>query len=75
MKKIIKMLNINPHELIRKEEELYKKRFKNKKLSNEEYINIMCEYPILMQRPIVIKDNKAVLGRPPINVLDLFNKK
>ena len=75
LKNIINMLKITPFELIRKEEVVYKNNFKNKELTDEEYIDIMCLYPVLIQRPIVIKDNNAVLGRPPINVLDLLNKK
>tara|TARA_B100000902_G_C27237801_1_gene878390 strand:+ start:565 stop:912 length:348 start_codon:yes stop_codon:yes gene_type:complete len=75
LKSIIQMLNITPFELIRKEESIYKNNFKNKEFTDEEYIDLMCLYPVLIQRPIVIKDNNAVLGRPPINVLDLLNKK
>ena len=74
IKQILKMLNISALELIRKEEKLYKENYKNKNLEEEEYINLLYRNPILIQRPIVIKDNHAVLGRPPINVLDLFNK-
>ena len=45
-----------------------------KKLTEEECVDILCLHPILIQRPIIIKDNCAVLGRPPINVLDLLDK-
>ena len=71
---IVKMLNISAFDLMRKEEKIYKDLYKNKKLTEEECVDILCLHPILIQRPIIIKDNCAVLGRPPINVLDLLDK-
>ena len=68
------MLNISAFDLIRKNEKIFKEHYKNKKLKEEEYVKILCLHPILIQRPIIVKDNFAVLGRPPINVLDLLNK-
>tara|TARA_A100000164_G_C21849555_1_gene744303 strand:- start:456 stop:800 length:345 start_codon:yes stop_codon:yes gene_type:complete len=74
IKKILKMLNISAKDLIRKEEKLFKENFKGVNLSDAEYLDLLCKYPILIQRPIVVKNQSAVLGRPPINVLDLLNK-
>ncbi|WP_044200491.1 arsenate reductase (glutaredoxin) [Flammeovirga sp. OC4] len=71
IEEILSMLNISPLALIRKGEAIYKENFKGKELTDEEYINAMVEYPKLIERPIVIKDNKAVIGRPPSLVLDL----
>ena len=72
IKKIIKMLGIKPIELIRKEEKIFKKLYKKQQLSDDQCINILHKNPILIQRPIVVKDNCAILGRPPINVLALL---
>jgi len=69
---IIEKLNIKPSQLLRKGEKIYKEQFKGKDITESEWIDIMLEYPKLMERPIVIKDEKAVLGRPPENVLELF---
>lgn len=69
---IIKTLGISPLQLIRKGEADYKENFKGKDLSDSEWIDAMIQYPKLIERPIVVKDNKAVLGRPPENVLDLI---
>tara|TARA_B100001741_G_C15968718_1_gene332381 strand:- start:18 stop:359 length:342 start_codon:yes stop_codon:yes gene_type:complete len=69
---IINKLGISASDLVRKEEKLYKELYKDKKMNETEYINILYENPILIQRPIIIKDNRAVIGRPPINVLDLL---
>ena len=69
---IIKILNIPVLDLVRKEEEIFKKDYKGVTLSANEWINILHKNPILIQRPIVIKDSVAIIGRPPINVLDLL---
>ena len=72
IKKIIQLLNISAVDLIRKEEKIFKDGYKNKNLNEEECVELLCMHPIIIQRPIIIKDNSAVLGRPPINVLDLL---
>jgi len=69
---IIKLLGIKPEKLLRKGEADYKENFKGKILSDEEWISAMVQYPKLIERPIVVSGNKAILGRPPENVLDLL---
>ena len=70
--KLVEMLGIKPEQLIRKGEAIYKEQFKGKSLSDKEWIEAMVEYPKLIERPIVTRDNKAVLGRPPENVKELL---
>ena len=65
-------LNLKPIDIIRKGEAVYKEKFKNSNFNDDEWLKIMMEYPKLIERPIVIKGNKAVLGRPPVNVLELL---
>ena len=72
LKTIIKKLDIKPIELIRKGEPIWKERFKDQDMNEEEIINCMIEYPKLIERPIVIKNNEAIIGRPPENVLKLL---
>ena len=72
IKDIIDMLNIPALDLVRKEEKLFNKEYKGVKLSTNEWIDVLHKNPILIQRPIVIKDSMAIIGRPPINVLDLL---
>jgi arsenate reductase len=69
---VLKKLNMQASQIIRKGEQIYKDNFKGKELSEEEWLDALVQYPKLIERPIVIKDDKAVLGRPPENVLDLI---
>jgi len=69
---ILMQLNLKPIDIIRKGEVVYREKFKDSNFNDEEWIQIMIEYPKLIERPIVIKGNKAILGRPPENVLDLL---
>ncbi|SFS31338.1 arsenate reductase (glutaredoxin) [Lutibacter maritimus] len=62
---IIKLLGIKPIDLIRKNEAIWKENYKGKTLSDLEIINAMVENPKLIERPIVINNDKAVIGRPP----------
>jgi len=73
LKGVLQKLNIEPRDLLRKGEEEYKKNnLSNYKFNNEDLINFMIKYPKLIERPIVIKENKAVIGRPPENALQLI---
>ncbi len=69
---IINQLGIQPSQLLRKGEKVYKENFKGKEISEKKWIDLMIAHPKLIERPIVVKDGKAVLGRPPENVIDLF---
>ncbi len=72
LKALLKKLNLSPVQLIRKSESIYKEKFKGKELTDAQWIDAMIQHPKLIERPIVVKGNKAVLGRPPENVLDLI---
>ncbi|TVQ43873.1 MAG: arsenate reductase (glutaredoxin) [Saprospirales bacterium] len=73
LKALVTRLNIGATELLRKGEKEYKENYKGKDLSEKEAIEAMVKFPKLMERPIVVKDNKAVIGRPPENVIQLIN--
>lgn len=75
LKMLLDKLGIKAVDLIRKKEEIFLKKFKNKEFTNDEWIQIMIENPILIERPIVIDGYKAVVGRPPELVVDLINRK
>ena len=70
--KIIKLLKIKPIDLIRQNESLWKENFKDLEFTDEELIDVMCNYPQLIERPIVINGDKAVIGRPPTKIFDIL---
>ena len=69
---IVKKLDIAPAALVRTSEKLYTDHYKGKELTDEEWIEAMVQNPKLIQRPIVIDGDRAVIGRPPENVRDLL---
>ncbi len=72
LKDVLQKLGMKPEQLIRKGEAVYKEQFAGKSLSDDEWIQAMVENPVLIERPIVVKGDKAVIGRPPENVLSLL---
>jgi len=70
---LLEMLKIKPIELVRKGEQIWKEKFKGKNLSDDDLVQAMVEYPKLIERPIVVEDRKAIIGRPPENVLQFFD--
>ena len=74
LKEIISYLHMEPIDLVRKKETIWKEKFKSKCLSSEEIIDIMLTYPKLIERPIVVKDKKAVIGRPASTIDPLINE-
>src|SRR5438552_3428938 len=75
IKEILKMLGIKAEQLVRKKEPLYKDKYEGKKLSEAEWIKVLVANPILIQRPIVVIGDKAIIGRPADTVIDFVKKK
>jgi arsenate reductase len=69
---ILELLHLQPEALIRKGEDIFKEKYKGKSLTQEEWLQVMLDYPKLIERPIVVKHGKAVIGRPPQNVLSIL---
>ncbi|WP_142785967.1 arsenate reductase (glutaredoxin) [Changchengzhania lutea] len=65
---IILLLGIEPMDLVRTNEAIWKKDFKHKSLEDSEIIDAMVNNPKLIERPIVINEDQAVIGRPPENI-------
>ena len=72
LKELIKKLNIKPIDMIRRNETIWKENFANKMLDDEQLIEAMVAYPILIERPIVVNGNKAVIARPPSRALEII---
>lgn len=70
---LLQKLGIGARDLLRTGESSYEElRLKDQSLSDEQLVDAMVQRPILIQRPIVVRDGRAVLGRPPEKVLELL---
>lgn len=72
LEQIVKKHNIKPIELVRKNETIWKENFKGKTLTDDEIVEALANNPKLIERPIVVMDEKAVIGRPPENIKNLL---
>jgi len=69
---LLKLLHMKASELIRKSEPVFKEQYAHKKMTEKDYLNAMVKHPILIERPIVVKDGRAIIGRPPERILELI---
>ncbi|MBI3500251.1 MAG: arsenate reductase (glutaredoxin) [Bacteroidetes bacterium] len=67
LKSILKKLGMKAEEIIRRKEPLFRK-FQNKNFSEEQWLKILAANPVLIERPIVVKGNHAIIARPPEKV-------
>lgn len=72
LNELLKKMGKRVQSIIRTKEPLYKDNYEGRKLSKKEWLKILSENPILIERPILIKGDKAILGRPPEKVLELL---
>ena len=73
LKGILGQLGMTPRDLMRKKEDIYTDlKLDNSSLSDDELVAAMIQNPILIERPIVVANGKAALGRPPEQVLDIL---
>jgi len=70
---VLSLLNLAPRDLMRKGEAVYKEQsLADESLSSDQLVAAMLENPILIERPIVLANGKAAIGRPPESVLDIL---
>lgn len=70
---IIAKLGVDARDLLRTTEQVYRDaELDDNSLTDAEIIEAICEYPALLQRPIVVAGEKAIIGRPPTRVLDIL---
>lgn len=72
LSKVIKFLGIKPIELVRTKENIWKEQFKNQELTDQEIIQAMVDHPKLIERPIVVKGDKAIVARPTEKINELI---
>jgi arsenate reductase len=68
LKAIVAKLGIKPEQLVRKGEDVYKENYAGKTLTDAQWLDALAKHPILIERPIVVSGERAVIGRPPENV-------
>ena len=73
VKNLLSKLGLSIRDILRTGEDEYKNNnLKNENLSDDKLIEFLVKFPKLLQRPIVVKNSKAVIGRPPENILNLL---
>jgi arsenate reductase len=73
LEQVVAKLGIAPAQLVRQGEEIYKSKYADRTLDDAAWLDAMTRDPILIERPIVVRGERAVLGRPPENVLALLS--
>ena len=72
LREALQLLGLTARDIVRESEKVFAEKYAGKELSEEEWISAMCEHTELIERPIVVKDGKAIIGRPAERVLDLY---
>ena len=75
LRAIVAKLGIEPAQLVRRGENVYKAKYAGKALGDTQWIKAMVDDPVLIERPIVVHGERAVIGRPPENVELLLRRK
>ena len=70
---VLQKLGMKASELVRRGEEEYKQHYAGRTLSEDEWLDALIAHPILIERPIVVRGDRAVVGRPPEKVLELLD--
>lgn len=72
LKALLAKLGLKPEQVVRTGEELYKQKYRGRALTDDQWLDALAENPILLERPIVVRGSRAVLGRPPEKVLEVL---
>lgn len=69
---LVRKLGVPAESIVRTGEDIYKSDYKGRSLSEDGWLDALAAHPILIERPIVVRGERAVVGRPPEKVLELF---
>jgi arsenate reductase (glutaredoxin) len=75
LRSLVLKLRCNAFDIVRKSESLYIERYSDKNYTDDQWLNVLAENPVLIERPIVITGDQAIIGRPPSKVIDFISKK
>lgn len=73
LRELLKKLGMKPSELVRRGEEVFKENYAGKSLNEEQWLDALVAHPVLIERPIVVRGDRAVIGRPPEKVIELLD--
>ncbi len=74
LRTLLRLLGMRPGELVRRGESVFKQHYAGRSLTDDEWLEALLAHPILIERPIVVRGDRAVLGRPPEKVLYLLEQ-
>jgi arsenate reductase (glutaredoxin) len=69
---VLEKLGMKAEDLVRKKERIYREKFEGEKLTEEQWLKILVKYPLLIERPILIKGNKAIIARPTERIKEII---
>lgn len=75
LKEITGLLGIKAEQLVRKKEQLYKEKYEGKNIPDSKWFDILHENPILIERPILVMDDRAIIGRPIETIVNFIKPK
>lgn len=64
LEKLVQLLQVSPEALVRKKEKIFQEKYAHKTLKNSDWLKLIVKHPILMERPILVRGKKAIIGRP-----------
>ena len=73
LRELLQKLGMKPSELVRRGEEVFKENYAGKSLDEEQWLDALVAHPVLIERPIVVRGDRAVIGRPPEKVIELLD--
>ena len=73
LRAVLQKLGTKASELVRRGEEEYKQHYAGRTLTEDEWLDALIEHPILIERPIVVRGDRAVIGRPAEKVMEFLN--
>jgi arsenate reductase len=72
LKDVLQKLRLNVNDIVRKNEPVYLERYEGKEMNEDEWLSVLTGNPELIERPIVVNGNKAIVARPPEKVLEIL---
>ena len=73
LRALLQKLDMKAREIVRRGEDIFKENYAGKSLDDEQWLDALVAHPVLIERPIVVRGNRAVVGRPPERLIELLD--